>query len=381
MAVTVLKHATIYTGLERIEDGYIRFDDKILAVGDMFDYRAEAGEQIIDLQGKTLVPGFIDVHAHGGYGFDAMDGDADQIDKMATAMMEHEGVTTVFATTMTQSVENIDKAMSGVKTAADRNPLIQGVHLEGPFINVQFKGAQPEEYIQNPNAELVARWNELSGNRVRLITYAPEDEGSQAFEDYLLAHNIVPSVGHSNATREQMLHSKATHVTHLYNAQREFKHREPGVTGHAMLEENMYAELIADGFHIVPDMLRLAFEQKGPERIDLVTDSMRSKGMPEGESELGGQKVFVKDKQARLADGTLAGSVLMFKDAFHNAMAFMGASVGEAVMMSSVNQAREFGLASKGTLEVGKDADINVFDPDMHLIETYSYGVKHTTKA
>jgi len=379
VTVTVLKHAVIYTGLERIEDGFIRFDDKILAVGDMFDYRAQAGETIVDMQGKTIVPGFIDVHAHGGYGFDAMDGDADQIDQMATKMMEHEGVTTLFATTMTQSTENIDKAMSGVKTAADRNPIIQGVHLEGPFINKTFKGAQPEEYIKVPDADLVQRWNELSGNRVRLITYAPEDEGSQAFEDYLLAHNIVPSVGHSNATREQMLHSKATHVTHLYNAQREFKHREPGVTGHAMLEDNMYAELIADGFHIVPDMLRLAFEQKGPERIDLVTDSMRSKGMPEGESELGGQKVYVKDKQARLSDGTLAGSVLMYKDAFHNAMAYMGATLGEAVMMSSVNQAREFGLDSKGTLEVGKDADLNVFDADLKLIQTFSYGLKHDT--
>ena len=151
MTVTVLKHATIYTGLERIDDGYVRFDDKILAVGDMFDYRAQSGEQTFDLQGKTLIPGFIDVHAHGGYGFDAMDGDADQIDEMATKMMTHEGVTTLFATTMTQSTENIDKAMRGVKQAAERNHIIQGVHLEGPFISKVFKGAQPEEYIKNPN--------------------------------------------------------------------------------------------------------------------------------------------------------------------------------------------------------------------------------------
>ena len=163
MTVTVLKHATIYTGLERIEDGYIRFDDKILAVGDMFDYQAQAGEQVVDVQGKTLIPGFIDVHAHGGYGFDAMDGDADQIDQMATKMMTHEGVTTLFATTMTQSTENIDKAMRGVKQAAERNRIIQGVHLEGPFISKVFKGAQPEEYIKNPNIDLVKQWQGLSG--------------------------------------------------------------------------------------------------------------------------------------------------------------------------------------------------------------------------
>jgi N-acetylglucosamine-6-phosphate deacetylase len=136
----------------------------------------------------------------------------------------------------------------------------------------------------------------------------------------------------------------------------------------------MYAELIMDGFHIVPDMLELAFDQKGPERIELVTDSMRSKGMPEGESELGGQKVFVKDKQARLADGTLAGSVLEYPDAFKNALKFTEADLYDAVLMSSVNQAREFGLDSKGGIAVGKDADMNIIDNAANLLETYSYG-------
>jgi N-acetylglucosamine-6-phosphate deacetylase len=377
MSVKVLKHAKIYTGDQVIEDGYIRFDKKILAVGPVYDYVAQPGDEVQNIQGTTIVPGFIDVHAHGGYGFDAMDGDPDQIDTMATKMMRNEGVTTLFATTMTQSNENIDRAMSGVKVAADRNPIIQGVHLEGPFISAVYKGAQPEQYIKDPNTELLGHWNELSGGRVKLITYAPEDPGSAAFEDYCLANGIVPSVGHSNATREQLLNSKATHVTHLYNAQREFKHRQPGVTGHAMLEDNMHAELICDGFHIVPDMIRLAFDMKGSERIDLVTDSMRSKGMPEGESELGGQKVYVKDKQARLADGTLAGSVLQFTDAFKNIQSFTGCSMFEAVQMSSVNQAEEFHLDSKGTLTVGKDADMNLLDRQQDLIVTYSYGTEY----
>lgn len=374
MSAKVLKHAVIYTGDEVIPDGYVRFDDHILAVGPVDDYHAQAGDELEDVAGQTLVPGFIDVHSHGGYSFDAMDGDPDQISTMATKMMRNEGVTTLFATTMTQSTANIDHAMQGVAQAAEKNPIIQGVHLEGPFISPTFKGAQPEQYIKDPDVKLLAQWNELSGNRVKLITYAPEDPGSQAFEDYCLSHGIVPSVGHSNATRKQMLHSKATHVTHLYNAQREFKHREPGVTGHAMLEDNMYAELICDGFHIVPDMIRLAVEQKGVHRIELVTDSMRAKGMPEGESELGGQKVFVKDKQARLSDGTLAGSVLQFKDAFVNIMKFTGVSLADAVQMASVNQATEFGLDSKGTITPGKDADMNLFDRTLTLQKTFSYG-------
>lgn len=375
---TVLKHATIYTGEDVFTDGYLRFNEQIEAVGPMSEYRALPNDEVTFVSGKVIVPGFIDVHTHGGYSFDAMDGDADQINEMVKDMVK-EGITTVFPTTMTQSTENINHAMSGIKAAAAKNPVIQGVHLEGPFIAAIYKGAQPEKYIKDPDVSLLDHWNELSGGLVKLITYAPEDDGAAKFEDYCLAHNIVPSVGHSNATRAQMLASRATHVTHLYNAQREFKHREPGVTGHAMLEDNMYAELICDGFHIVPDMIKLAYEQKGPERIELVTDSMRAKGMPEGISELGGQKVIVKDKQARLESGNLAGSVLRFDDAFRNIMSFTGCDIADAVQMASVNQAEEFGLTQKGTLEPGKDADLNVFDRALNLQTTYSLGRKFTT--
>ncbi|WP_027107456.1 N-acetylglucosamine-6-phosphate deacetylase [Ligilactobacillus ceti] len=370
---TVLKHAVIYTGKEKIEDGYIRFDEQIKAIGKTADYQAEPGDKVVDLNGQIVVPGFIDVHSHGGYSFDAMDGNPKEISQMVDEMV-HEGITSYFATTMTQSHENIANAMVGIKKAAEMNPVIQGIHLEGPFISPVFKGAQPEEYIQAPDIELFAKWHQLSGNRIKVVTYAPEHETSPAFEEFCIEHQIVPSVGHSNATRQEMKHSKASHVTHLYNAQRPLKHREPGVTGHAFLEDNIYCEVIADGFHIDPEMVKMAYELKGPERIELITDSMRAKGMPEGESELGGQKVIVKDKQARLESGNLAGSVLEFQDAFKNIMKFTGCSIEDAVMMSSVNQAREFNLTQKGTLEVGKDADINVFNSDIMLQSTYSLG-------
>lgn len=369
----VLKHVKIYTGDRVINDGYIRFSEKVEAVDPMSEYVALPDDEIHYLRDKVVTPGFIDVHTHGGYGFDTMDGNPDEIDQMVNSMAK-EGVTSVFPTTMTQSVANIDQSMQAINEVAQHNRLIQGIHLEGPFIAAMFKGAQPEEYIQDPNVDLLANWDELSGNRVRLITYAPEDPGAKEFEAWCLAHNVVPSVGHSNATREQLLDSKASHATHLYNAQREFKHREPGVTGHVMLEDNIYAELICDGFHIVPDMIKLAYEQKGPKKIELVTDSMRAKGMPEGISELGGQKVIVKDKQARLESGNLAGSVLRFDDAFRNIMAFTGCSMEEAVWMSSTNQATEFNLVDKGQLEVGFDADLNIFDNQMQIVDTYSYG-------
>lgn len=369
----VLKHAKIYTGDDVIADGYIRFDRQIEAVGPVADFRPLPADEIHVVKGQTIVPGFIDVHSHGGYGYDSMDGDPEQIDRMVN-LMAQEGITAIFPTTMTQSNEAIDHAMQGIAIAAERNPIIQGVHLEGPFIAAIFKGAQPEKYIKDPNVALLDRWNQLSGKRVKLITYAPEDAGAKDFETYCLANGIVPSVGHSNATREQLLDSRATHVTHLYNAQRGLRHREPGVTGHAMLEDSLYCELICDGFHIVPDMIELAYRQKGSQRLELVTDSMRAKGMPEGVSELGGQKVIVKDRQARLESGNLAGSVLRYDEAFRNVMAFTGCDVADAVQMSSVNQAEEFGLTQKGKLTVGRDADLNLMTSDLNIKKTYSLG-------
>lgn len=375
----VLTHATIYTGNDNqpiLKDAYIRFDKQIEAIGTMAELIISANDQIIRADRQVIVPGFIDVHTHGAYGFDTMDGNAQDVVNMVHGQIS-EGITSVFPTTMTQSVENISNAMVAINEAANQEPAIVGVHLEGPFINPHFKGAQPEQHIIAPSQELVQKWHELSGNRVRLITYAPEQAANVAdFENYLAEHNIIGSIGHSNATREFLQrYSKASHITHLYNAQRPMAHREPGVTGHAMLEDNIRTELIVDGFHVYPDMVNLAYKLKSAKRIDLITDSMRAKGLGDGESELGGQKVWVKDKQARLADGTLAGSVLEFDDAFRNMMAFTGATVHEAIQMASVNQAVEFGLTTKGTLAVGKDADLNIFSADFsELTATYSMG-------
>lgn len=381
----VLIHATIYTGnqsLPVIEDGYIRFNKTIQAMGPMAEYQPAAGDEVEHVEQKIIVPGFIDTHTHGAYGFDTMDGNVDDLLKMVQGQLS-EGITTIFPTTMTQSVDSISQAMVAINEAAQKEPAIKGVHLEGPFVNPHYKGAQPEQYMIAPSVELVQKWNELSGNRVRLITYAPERaENLTEFEDYLLQNNIQGSIGHSDATREFLKDQvRASRVTHLYNAQRPMHHREAGVTGHAMLEQNIHGELIVDGYHVAPDMVKLAYQVKSAKRIDLITDSMRAKGLDDGESELGGQKVWVKDQQARLENGALAGSVLEFDDAFRNVMNFTGASIEEAVQMASVNQAEAFGLTQKGTLEVGKDADLNVFTHDLNqLTDTYSVG-RHFTKA
>lgn len=366
----VILNAQVYTGEEVFLEGFIRYDEKILAVGPMEDYQqTNEDSETFDAEGRIIVPGFIDVHSHGGYGIDNMDGDPEAINEMTEKMLA-EGITSYFPTTMTQSDENIEHALVGIKKAKETNSMIQGIHLEGPFVSVDYKGAQPEQFMRVADADTMARWNDLSGGNIRLVTYAPEIGDVSAFEEYCVANDIILSAGHSGATYQQLKESKASHITHLFNGQLGLHHREIGVSGFALLEEDVYAEMIVDGIHITKEMVKLAYKAKGASHLLLITDSMRAKGFPDGVSELGGQKVIVKDNQARLENGSLAGSVLTFDQAFRNIIEFTGCSLSDAVQMSSVNQAREFGLASKGSLAKAKDADFVMMDKELNVLNT-----------
>ena len=369
----VLKNKIIYTGNGKIDNGYVRFNQRISEVDEMRNFVPQEDDEIIETDATYVIPGFVDVHSHGGYGKDSMDASADEIDWMVRQMAAKEGITTYFCTTMTQTYDNIEKAMVQIKEAAEKNPIIQGIHLEGPFISVNYKGAQDASYIKKPDENTLEKWNEISGGLIRIVTYAPE-EADPSFETWCKENGVVLSAGHSNALYGELNASGATHVTHLYNAQRGLNHREPGVTGYGMLAEGIHAELICDGKHIVPDMVKLACKVRGYDGIELITDSMRAKGMPEGKSELGGQVVIVKDGMAKLEDGTIAGSILTYIQAFKNVMEFTGATVEEAVKMTSVNQSKEFGLETKGAIAVGKDADMVVLNDAFDLVQTISYG-------
>ncbi|WP_088043995.1 N-acetylglucosamine-6-phosphate deacetylase [Bacillus sp. EAC] len=367
-----ITNVKIYTGKEVIENGFIRFDETIKQIDRMETFISE-DEEIIDGKGTVIIPGIIDIHIHGAYDVDAMDANPESILKMSKKMMK-EGVTTFFPTTMTQSHENIKNALSSLKEAKKLGGHFEFIHLEGPFVNKKRAGAQPLEYIINPDVNLFNEWQEASGGLIKLVTYAPELDGANQLEKVFKDTGVIGTVGHSDAVAADFEGRSITHATHLYNQMRPMHHREVGTVGHVLLDENVMVEIIPDGIHIHPDMVKLAYRLKGANKISVITDAMRAKGLEDGEYELGGQPVFVKNKSARLEDGTLAGSILKMDDAFRNIMEYTGCTPEEAVLMTSINQAKEFGLTKKGALEAGKDADFVQMTTDFHVINTTRLG-------
>ncbi|MFD0770843.1 N-acetylglucosamine-6-phosphate deacetylase [Bacillus sp. CGMCC 1.60114] len=374
MKTQVVINAKIYTGYEVLENGFIRYTDQIQELGLMAQYVPQENEEIHDIKGNIIIPGMIDIHIHGGYDIDAMDANSNGLVTLGKQMLQ-EGVTTFFPTTMTQSPEAIEAALSAAKEAKEKGAHFEYIHLEGPYVSKKRAGAQPLEYIVPANIKQFKQWQETSGNLIKLVTYAPEEEGAREFEQYLAETGVIGTIGHTDATDEQLTGRNIKHATHLYNQMRGLHHREPGVVGHVLLNPDVMVEVITDGIHIHPDMVKLAYKLKGPKKVSVITDAMRAKGLEDGLYELGGQPVHVKDGSARLEDGTLAGSILKMDQAFRNVIEFTGCSIEDAVLMTSVNQAEEFGLNSKGALAVGKDADFVVMTKDLHVYDTVRLGI------
>jgi N-acetylglucosamine-6-phosphate deacetylase len=339
----------------------------------MENYVKNENETEIDGKDTVVIPGMIDIHIHGAYDVDAMDANPESMITMGKKMMQ-EGVTTFAPTTMTQSHDHIKKALIALKEAKKLGGHFEFIHLEGPFVNKNRAGAQPLEYIVNPDVELFKEWQNASGGLIKLVTYAPEVDGAKELEQEFNRTNVIGTVGHSDAIGADFDGRNIAHATHLYNQMRPMHHREVGTVGHVLLDDNIMVEVIADGIHIHPDMVKLAYKLKGPRKISVITDAMRAKGLEDGEYELGGQPVFVKNNSARLKDGTLAGSILKMDEAFRNIMKFTGCTPEEAVLMTSVNQAEEFGLSNKGALKPGKDADFVQMTHDFYVIETTRQG-------
>ncbi len=382
----LLKNAELFLENEIISDGYVLLSNgKITEVGktEVLAERSFENTEIFSLvEGSKIVPGFIDVHIHGAGGADTMDGTPEALNTMAVHLPQ-EGTTSFLATTMTQEPDNIVKALKNA--ASYQNTLnapgkaeVIGVHLEGPFINPTKKGAQPEKYILDPNIHIFNEWQEAAGGTIKLVTVAPEMPNGIEFISYLAENNVTASIGHTDATFDQVkaaVEAGATQVTHLYNGMRGLHHREPGTAGAALLFDELKVELISDGIHINPHMVQLAIKAKGTDGALLITDAMRAKCLKNGLYELGGQPVIVGDGKATLEDGTLAGSILKMIDAVNNMLEFTTLSLHDVIKLASVNPAKQIGVFdTKGSIAVGKDADIVVLNEKLEIEMTICRG-------
>lgn len=326
-----------------------------------------------------LVPGFIDLHIHGAFGADVMDGTENALQTISMGLVK-EGVTGFLATTMTSSLTHIQEVLHnatlclGTLTHAE----LLGVHLEGPFIAQDKAGAQAAKYCLPPDIELIKRWQTEFADIIKIVTLAPEMPNSEAFIKVLREMGMVVSIGHTNATYEQTCAAIAAgsqHATHLYNAMRGIHQREPGATGALLLDRAIQSEIIVDGIHLHPAIVKLIYQMKGAKNLLLVTDAIRAKCMGDGHYELGGQDVEVANGKAMLANGTLAGSTLTMSQAIKNIMHFTGCSLSEAILMASTNPARALNLSPyKGTIAKGKDADLVVLNTNLDVEMTLCGG-------
>ena len=319
----------------------------------------------------VVIPGFVDVHVHGGGGADVMDASWESLDTISATHAAH-GTTTWLATTVTHFPERIEQAIEAVKTymQSDRNGAfgarVAGLHLEGPFLNPNKRGAHRADALAPPDVRRLTAWCERAEGAVKMITLAPELDGASEVIRETARRGIVVSAGHTEATwndMENAVRCGLSHVTHLFNAMRPLNHREPGIAGFVLASRSVTADLIVDGVHVHPGVVDLALTAVGPRRLLLITDAIRAACMGDGEYDLGGLKVKVANGIARIDNGSLAGSLLTLDEAFRRLVTVHGLDLAAASRMASLNPAALLGLdRSKGKIEPGMDADLVCLD-------------------
>ncbi len=377
--MVIISGPTIYSEQGIIKNAEILVhENKIHSIGK--EKKIAAEKKFTFPETYHLIPGFIDVHVHGANGGDVMDGTSSALATMSQALAA-EGTTSFLATTMTAHPNEISAVLQNIQHVMQKKPpgaRILGVHLEGPFLSANKVGAQRKDRILAPKIDYIKTWQEKSGNAIKLVTIAPELPNSLEFIRYLTALNIAVSIGHTDATYAETvaaIEAGCSHVTHLFNAMRGLHQREPGVVTAALLAEKVSTEIIADGVHLHPAIIKLALKMKGKEKIILVTDAMRAKCLPDGLYDLGGQSVEVKNNIARLPDGTLAGSTLKMSEAIQNMLKFTDCSLMDVIQFASENPARMLNIfQSKGSIAPGKDADLVVLDDRMRVVWTMREG-------
>ena len=387
---TVLTAGRLWNGTSLIDSPVILVEDgRIVSMGSRADGEAAAHTRAYDYPGATLAPAFLDVHIHGAAGHDAMEGTPDALGAIGRFLARH-GTANYLATTVTASVDATLRALEGIARVI-RNPGLMGaddksgqpmaqpigIHLEGPFLSHEKRGVQPAEHLLAPDIGLFDRFFEAAQGHVRLMTLAPELPGAIELAAHATARGVRISMGHSNATAAETcaaIAAGAVSATHTYNAMRPLNHQEPGILGTVLTDDSLYAEIICDGIHSRPAMVKLWWRAKGPERAILVTDAMSATGMPDGEYQLGGFPVTVANGKA-MARGVLAGSVLTLDRALANFIAFTGAPLDQALRLLTSNPAAMTGLGDRaGSLAVGQPAHLVAVDAAGKLITAIHSG-------
>ena len=371
----------IVNGKVLLPDGEITgrtlsFDKGVITgIGD----RPAPDAEIIDAKGGYVSPGLIDVHIHGFMGWDASNGRIDELRQMSRRMARW-GVTAWLPTTMTLRWTELSLCFSAIRMAMSLSlqsdwggAQVMGCHAEGPFISPAKKGAQNGDYIQAPDIDKLQAWTSV----IRLMTVAPEVDGALPFIRAAAARGVAISMGHTNATAEAALagiDAGITHATHTFNAMPPLNHREPGAVGAALGDDRVYCELIADTFHVHPMLFGLMARQKG-DHLVLISDSIQVAHLPDGPHDQAGQTVIVDGIQCRFPNGTIAGSSLTMDRAVRNFVQYTDLPLYQVVNTASLYPARSVGIdRKKGSLEVGKDADIVITDGDFNVRETYVRG-------
>lgn len=332
-----------------------------------------------DFKDATLTAGLLDIHMHGAAGHDVMEGTPAALRAIAMFLASH-GVTEYLATTVTASLDVTFRALEGIANYIEREPagdeaVPAGIHIEGPFVAHAKRGMHPAQFIVPPSVAMLDRFWEASRGHIKLMTIAPEVPGALETIERATKLGIRSSIGHSNATKAETLKSLASGAvtaTHTYNAMRALDHREPGILGVVLDCDQLYADLICDGIHVAPEMVRLWFRAKGPERAILITDSLEAAGMPNGSYKLGETPVYVEDGRCTTEAGVLAGSVISLDQAVSKMQEFTGTDLPTAVRLASRNPARMLGRSDD--FRVGAIANFNVYDSEGNRRKTVLRG-------
>ncbi|MDR3739445.1 MAG: N-acetylglucosamine-6-phosphate deacetylase [Terracidiphilus sp.] len=367
---TVITADRLWDGKQVFNHPIVVFNDGLIeSVVPRTESEIPSGAQWLSFPGATLAPAFFDVHFHGAVNHDVMDATPEALDAIS-AFLASRGTASFLATTVTAPMDATLRALEGLADLIERpaepgraRPL--GIHLEGPFLSHTKRGVHPPASLLAPNIAVFDRMLDAARGHVRLMTLAPELPGAAELAAHADTRGVRISMGHSNATAEEtqaVRSAGAVSATHTFNAMRPLDHREPGILGVTLTDDDLYAEIICDGIHTRPEMVKLWWRAKGPARGLLVTDAMSATGMPDGEYMLGGFAVQVSDGRA-MANGVLAGSVLTQNRALENFLRFTGASLTDGLGLLTTNPATMTGLTSKtGSIAVGQPADMVVLD-------------------